>query len=221
MIGDTSDMAGRIRSVIPAQWFADDAPNLGALLKGLGRAWSGLFKLLKIVREQARIRTASGIFLDIASKDYLGNSLPRRINEADASYKSRILASVLQPRATRQALVFALTQLTGKAVTIFEPFNATDTGGYNLNTGYNILGGYGCLTFPCQFFVTVYNPLSILAIDDGGYGCGPGGYNTSPMFYASLTEFSGSISDSDIYAEITSVIPTASIAWTKIIASRA
>lgn len=217
MIGDTDDMASRIRSVIPAQWFADDAPNLQALLKGLGRAWSGLYKLLKRVKNQARIQTASGIFLDLVAKDYLGSSLPRRSAETDESYRSRILASVLQPRATRQALVSALTQLTGKAPQIFEPFNATDTGGYNLNLGYNTLGGYGCLTLPFQFFVTAYNPSSISAIDDGGYGCGPGGYNTSPMFYASLSEFSGKISNSDIYAGIAAVIPTASIAWTKII----
>ena len=217
MIGDTDDMAGRIRSLIPVQWFADDAPNLQALLKGLGRAWSGLFKLLNRVKEQARINTASGVFLDLASKDYLGTSLPRRTGEVDELYRARILASVLQPRATRQALVSALSLLTGKAPVIFEPFNTSDTGGYNVNLGYNILGGYGCLTLPFQFFVTAYNPLSISAIDDGGYGCGPGGYNTSPMFYASLNEFSGFISDSDIYAGITSVVPTASVAWTKII----
>lgn len=217
MIGDTDDMAGRIRSVIPAQWFADDAPNLQALLKGLGRAWSGLYKLLKRVQEQARIKTASGIFLDLASKDYLGSSLPRRIGEADESYRSRILVAVLQPRTTRQALVSALSLLTGKAPAIFEPFNATDTGGYNLNLGYNTLGGYGCLTLPFQFFVTAYNSSGISAIDDGGYGCGPGGYNTPPLFYASLSEISGGISNSDIYADIAAVIPTASIAWTKII----
>lgn len=217
MIGDTDDMAGRIRSVIPPQWFADDAPNLQALLKGLGRAWAGLYKLLQRVREQARIQTASGIFLDLASKDYLGMALPRRSNEADESYRTRILASLLQPRATRQALVFALSRLTGKAPVIFEPFNTTDTGGYNINLGYNVLGGYGCLTLPFQFFVTVYNPSRISAVNDGGYGCGPGGYNISPMFYASLNEFSGGISNSDIYAGIASVIPTASVAWTKII----
>ena len=37
MIGDIVDMAGRIKQMLPARWFSDDAPILDALLGGLGK----------------------------------------------------------------------------------------------------------------------------------------------------------------------------------------
>ncbi len=78
MTGDTNDMLARLKLVLPARWFSDTTPILDALLTGLASAWSGLYALLSYVRSQGRIATASGIFLDIASTDYLGDALPRR-----------------------------------------------------------------------------------------------------------------------------------------------
>jgi len=214
MVGDTEDMVGRLGSVLPAGWFGDTTPVLDGLLTGLAAAWSGLYGLLRTVSAQARIATASGIFLDVASVDYFGTGLPRAAGESDAAFSLRIRANLLAPRATRAALVTALTNLTGRTPEIFEPLNATDTGGYNSGSlGYGMVGGYGCTSLPFQFFVTGYRPNATPVSNAGGYGYGPGGYDTAPMFYANLENLEGAVTDSDIYAAAAAVLPTASIAW--------
>jgi hypothetical protein len=216
MTGDTNDMLGRIKQVLPARWFSDITPILDALLTGLASAWSGLYALLGYVQAQSRIATATGIFLDLASADYLGDALPRRAAEVDAVYSQRIRDNLLKPRATRAGLVQTLTNLTGRVPVVFEPLNATDTGGYNVNLGYNTAGGYGSLNLPYQFLLTAYRPNNTPISNAGGYGVGPGGYNNAPMFYADTAEFAGTVSDSEIYATIAAVLPTSSIAWTQI-----
>ena len=216
MIGDLADMLSRIKQVLPARWFSDGSPILDAVLTGMGQAWAGIYTLLVQVQAQTRIATATGIFLDIASQDYLGGALPRRAGEADAAFSTRLRANLLAPRATRAGLVDAVTNLTGRSPLVFEPLNATDTGGYNVNTGYGVAGGYGSMLMPYQFLVTVYRPNDLPANNAGGYGVGPGGYDMAPMFYASATELAGNVDDEEIYATVASVIPTSSIAWTKI-----
>jgi hypothetical protein len=216
MAGDTNDMLGRLKLVLPARWFSDITPILDGLLTGLASAWSGLYALLGYVQAQSRIATATGIFLDIASADYLGDALPRRAAEVDAVYSQRIRNNLLEPRATRTSLVQTLTSLTGRAPIVFEPLNATDTGGYNVNLGYNTAGGYGSRNLPYQFLLTAYRPNNTPISNAGGYGVGPGGYNNAPMFYADTAEFAGTVSDSEIYATIAAVLPTSSIAWTQI-----
>jgi hypothetical protein len=216
MIGDVADMVGRIKQMLPARWFSDDAPNLNALLSGMGQAWAGVYALLRQMQAQTRVATANGIFLDIASQDYLGPGLPRRAGEADTAFSTRLRLNLLAPRATRAGLVDAVTNLTGRSPVVFEPLNATDTGGYNVNTGYGMAGGYGSMSMPYQFLLTVYRPNDLPANHAGGYGVGPGGYDVAPMFYASAAELAGNVSDEEIYASVASVVPTSSIAWTRI-----
>ena len=216
MTGDISDMVSRLKLVLPARWFADSTPILDALLTGLASAWSNLYELLHNIQSQTRIASASGVFLDIASQDYMGNALPRRSGEADSAYSARIRNNLLITRATRDSLVEVLNNLTGKEPVIFEPLNAQDTGGYNVNGGYNVAGGYGSYNLPYQFFVTTYQPDNNPISQAGGYNYGPGGYDQAPMFYAQTSEFSGTVSDADIYAAISAVVPTSSIAWTRI-----
>lgn len=209
-------MVARLRLVLPKGWFADEAPVLGALLTGLGTVWSGLYVLLAYVRTQTRIASASGIFLDMISLDFLGGRLPRRPAETDAAYQSRISVNLLAPRATRQGVVNILTSLTGRAPVIFEPLNATDTGGYNVNLGYNLAGGYGCNGLPYQVFVTAYRPNETTVSNAGGYRTGPGGYGTAPMYYADTTEFTGNVTDAEIYTAIAAALPVCAVAWTRI-----
>lgn len=216
MTGDISDMLARLKMVLPARWFSDTTPILDAVLTGLASAWSSLYALLAYVQSQTRIATATGIFLDIASLDYLGGSLPRRAGEADGAYSARIRSNLISARATRSGLVQTLTNLTGRAPVVFEPLNATDTGGYNVNLGYNCAGGYGSANLPYQFFLTAYRPNNTPISNAGGYGVGPGGYDCAPMFYADAAEFAGTVSDADIYAAVAAVVPTCSIAWTQI-----
>jgi hypothetical protein len=216
MTGDTQDFLGRLKLVLPARWFGDTTPILDALLTGLASAWSGLYQLLTFLKTQTRIATATGIFLDIASVDYLGGKLPRRAGEADAAYSARIRANLLTPRATRASVTQTLTTLTGRAPAIFEPLNATDTGGYNVSLGYNTTGGYGSVNLPYQFLLTAFRPNSTPISNAGGYNDGPGGYNTGLMFYTDATQFAGTVSDTEIYAAVAAVLPTSTIAWTQI-----
>ncbi len=217
MVGDVSDILLRLRQVLPVRWFADTAPNLDALLTGFASAWSGLYTLLQNVKAQGRIATAGGVFLDIAALDYFGTNLPRRAGEADSAYSQRIQVNLVVPRATRAGVTQALAGLTGRAPRIFEPRNASDTGGYGAySLGYNAAGGYGSMNLPYQFMVTAYRPNATLVSNSGGYNAGPGGYNRGPLFYADVAELTGTVSDAEIYAAVAGALPTNSIAWTNI-----
>ena len=217
MTGDQADMLSRLKSVLPVRWFGDVTPNLDALLNGFASAWNGLNELLGFVRAQARISSSSGIFLDIAGTDYFGNGLPRRAGESDVSYSVRLRDNLLCPRATRLAIVQALYGLTGRNPMVFEPLNATDTGGYNAGSlGYGVAGGYGSRALPFQYFVTAYRPNATPVSNVGGYNLGPGGYNQAPMSFANVSDILGAIADADIYAAIRAVAPAASVAWVKI-----
>ena len=135
MIGDIADMLARLKMVLPARWFADGRPfwmRCWVVWRRPGRD----LRAAEPVQAQTRLATASGIFLDIAAQDYLGRALPRRAGEADAAFSARLRANLLAPRATRAGLVEALNNLTGRAPVVFEPLNAADTGGYNVNIGY-------------------------------------------------------------------------------------
>jgi hypothetical protein len=217
MIGDTNDMLSRIKAMLPGRWFGDATPVLDALLSGPAAAWSGLYALLGFVKLQSRLATATGVFLDIAAADYFGANLPRRNAETDAVFSQRLRANLIAPRATRAALTLALLNETGRAPVIFEPLNVSDTGGYNSGyLGYGVAGGWGSFSLPFQFFVKAYRPNASPVANAGGYGEGPGGYNKAPMFYASLADVSGPVTDADIYAAANAVLPVATTAWMKI-----
>jgi hypothetical protein len=152
----------------------------------------------------------------MAASDFAGAALPRRSGESDAAYSARVRASLLLPRATRSGLIETLTALTGRTPAVFEPRNAADTGGYNLRSGYNSLGGYGSMSLPYQFFVTALRPNDTAISNASGYGAGPGGYNLAPLQYASDSALGGIVSDAEIYAAVAAVLPSCAIAWTRI-----
>lgn len=171
-IGDTDDMVGRLRAALPTRWFAttqtgaeSNTPVLDGVLAGLGSAWSWFYDLFNYADLQSRISTATDVFLDIIAFDYFGGKVWRRDSESDAIFRARIKRELIRPRATRAALEQAITDLTGMAPIIFEPANATDTGGYYDGTpthwtglAYGYAGGYGNLSLPFQAFVTAFRP---------------------------------------------------------------
>jgi hypothetical protein len=66
----------------------------------------------------ARLKTASGNFLDIASNDFFGVNLPRIYGEADSFYLARILAKIALKKVTLAALTTAVTNMfAGTGVT--------------------------------------------------------------------------------------------------------
>ncbi len=217
MTGDASDMLARLKSVLPVRWFSGVTPVLDMVLGGFAWAWSELYSSLVFVKLQTRITTASGMFLDIAALDYCGTSLLRHAGEGDGAFSQRLRNNLMAPRATRAALTLLLENEFGRTPIIFEPMNATDTGGYNCYTlGYGARGGYGCVNIPFQFFVQAFRPNASPVSNAGGYNIGPGGFNISPLFYANINIIPGSVSDDDIYAATAAVLPVAVTAWVNI-----
>src|SRR5580698_3442021 len=152
--GDANDMLGRIKSLLPARWFPDSTPVLDALLSGAAWALSLIYGLIQYAQLQTRIATATDGFLDLISFDFFGTNLPRRAQEADTPFRARILATLLREKVTRNGMIAALVNLTGRTPFIFEPARPADTGAYSVSTsGYGVAGGYGSLMLPAQFFI--------------------------------------------------------------------
>ena len=211
-----ADMQGRLASLLPLRWFADDAPVLSALLAGLAEGWAWLADMLAYATLQTRMATATDSFLDLVSQDCFAGALPRRVGESDAAFRSRIQQELLRARATRAALVSVLTDLTGRVPVVFEPSRPADTGAYGTALGYGVAGGWGSLQLPYQSFVTAFRPLNAGVPVVAGWGVGAGGWGTGAIEYASRPMVEAQVTDADITAAVARSMAVASIAWTRI-----
>jgi hypothetical protein len=222
MTGDQADIVARIKAVLPTGWFAEDSPVLTALLDGLSYGWSWVYDWIHYTRRQTRISTATGIFLDLIALDYFGAMLRRRSGETDHQFRHRIKINLLRDRATRAAVISVLTDLTGRAPTVFEPAYSNDTGGYGSLTqrqtglAYNTAGGWGSLSLPFQFFVTARRPLTTGITMVSGWGCPAGGYGVGAIEYADLSSKGDIVTDSEIYAAVAATRPVGTTAWMNI-----
>jgi len=226
MIGQQTDIAHRLRSVIPNRWFGDATPVLDTLLGALGAGWASLYDLLRYTGQQTRITTASDIWLDLVAFDFFGRQLPRPLGQTDRSYRSVLLRNILRPRGTRGALILALTYLTGRTPAVFEPANTCDTGGYagsmgagamaGGGVGYGVAGGWGNLSLPFQCFVTVYRPYLNGTANLSGWTISAGGYGIGAVEYVGADTAQGQLADSSILAEITNTCPAGMVVWSRI-----
>ena len=222
--GDQADMAGRIRAVLPASWFplpaADGTsatPVLDAVLAGAGAAGAWLHGLLGSVASQARIGTASGVFLDGIAADFFGNNVQRLVAEGDTAFRARIRATLLLPLGTRAGITQALRILTGRTPRIVEPWNTADTSGYGQATlGYGAAGAYGSLLLPFQVFVTAYRPDGSGIAQVAGYGTPPGGYGAGAIEYGTGAMIEGQVTDAAILATVANATAAGVTAWTAI-----
>jgi hypothetical protein len=199
--GSVTDIVGRLKAVLPSQWFpvptaesASPTPILDGVLTGLAWAWSQLYSLVQYVQLQTRIATATGANLDMIAADFFGLALTREVNEGDTAFSARIRASIIQPKATRPAVIQVLENLTGQTPKVFEPANTGDTGGYGTDdaptwsgVAYSNAGGWGSLQLPYQAFIIAYRPT-------GGGIAGAMGYYTADT-YPVITPGSGSLTD--------------------------
>lgn len=158
--GDQENILQRLKVVLPA-WFGDDTPNLDAILNAYSVTAAYNYRLYEYLKLQTRIKTATDDNLDLISRDYLGNRLPRRKNEDDNSFRNRILAFLLPFPATREGISDAIYALTGRRPDIFEPWNVNDTGALN-NDFYLNISQLGALpdAYEATFFITVYRPIA-------------------------------------------------------------
>ena len=221
-MSDTQNIISRLKAALPTRWFADSSPVLDGLLSGLGWGWRWLLELLGFVREQTRISTASGTWLDIIAQDFFGLRLSRRADESDDAFRHRIQLELLRERGTRSSIVAVLRNVTGRTPAIFEPARTTDTGGYGSLGGaggglaYGSAGGWGSLDLPFQCFVTAYRPHGSGIAAVAGWGSLAGGYGQGAIEYGNLNMVTGPVTDADIFAAIASVLPVNAIAWTQI-----
>lgn len=217
-VGDQNDFVSRLQRLIPNGWFTvGQSPLRDGLLAGIANTLAFIYSLLAYLRLQARISTATDGFLDLIAADFFGNTLFRANNQTDASFRARIIASILRERGTRNGVASILTQLTGRAPIIFEPQRPQDTGVYGgPGLAYGLVGGYGSLLLPYQSFVTAFRPAGQGIPNVMGYGIPVGAYSTpSQIEYASLSMING-VTDSDLYAAINSVRPAGFTIWVAI-----
>jgi hypothetical protein len=219
MTGDSEDILERVRKLLPRRWFQWVAPYRDAVLGGVsdGAAWC--YAWIAYARQQSRIATSTGIFLDIAAWDFFGGNFVRRTGENDASWRPRILQEILRPRQTRAAISQVLEDLTSTTPKIIELWNPQDCGGYGVAQmgGYGSGPGcYGSLLFDNQILVTSYHAPTQGIPNVDGYGGYAGGYGAGTIEYADLSLVTGPITDAEIYASVQQTIAAGTIAWVAI-----
>ena len=184
--GDRDDIASRLWTVLPPSWFVQGqpAPNITAAIQGFATVASWAYGLIAFAKNQTRLLTSSGMFIDLWAYDRLGLTTKRRRNEADALWSDRVKKEVIRERVTRGGLVRAITELTGKTPVAFEPWSPTDCGGWasRMSSSYaNGLaswgsyasggsGRWGSRNIPNVGLVTVYRPGIQGVANVGGWG---------------------------------------------------
>lgn len=220
--GDTQDIFERLVGLLPP-WFGDFSPNRDAFLEG-GAATvdSFAYDFYAYAKIQTRIKTATGEFLDLISKDFFGKSLPRRALETDESFRKRILATLLREKATRKGISDAIKNLTGFTPRMIELWRPIDCGGYNVvsSLAYNTFGCYGSGNYAYQGFIDVYVKFGQGMSQFSGYQSYYGGYGThggkSYLYYGNDKYVGDYISDKEIYDLINLVKAEGTKIWVRI-----
>jgi hypothetical protein len=162
-LGDAEDFRIRLRKLIPFSWFPRPAQILWGLLTGAANVFSAAYAQVKYAKTQTRLATMSDAFLDIAAMDYCGARLPRNPGESDNYYRQRIGMEVLRLRNTRQSVLVAIIELTGRVPQIFEPWNTNDTAAWDVSPWggdpFTAKAYWGDTSLPYQFFVNAFRPL--------------------------------------------------------------
>lgn len=222
-VGSTEDVFARLIGQLPP-WFGTDHDLLNVVLTAFVNTGTFHYQQIEYVSDQTRIKTATQENLDNISSDYLGDELPRRVNESDDSYRNRILATLLQEKCTRRAMSNALFNLTGIYPRIFEPWNPANCGGYNDYTSlaYSTVGRYGSAVsnYKYQCFIDVFVDAFAAMANYNGYNSYLGGFNTvgapAQMWYGGDSLNHQIISDSDIYKLINLTKMEGTVCWTRI-----
>jgi hypothetical protein len=216
--GKSEDILARVKRLIPGRWFAWVAPIRDALLGGLADQAARCYSLITYARQQSRLATATGPWLDVLCFDFLRRELLRGARDDD-TFRTIIQATILQERVTRAGMVNAVTALTGVTPWIFEPWNPMDAGGYGVGgAGYGVAGGWGSLQLPAQVFMSISRSGAGAAgvPNVGGYGTTQGGYGFGALEYAGTYTQQVGVTDDDIYQMIERTKPTGTIVWTQI-----
>lgn len=240
--GDQADFQSRLLGLLPAGWFANDAPVLNTVLAGISNVLAAIYLLIAFTRSVTRLATSQGAFVDLWANDHLGTSIVRLPQETDTAFKARTQWTITAPRGTKAALEEMLEFLTGNAPRVIEPANTGDTGGWagplgtegggrfawDDGSGTVGAGAWGSLLLPYQLFITVFRPALQASASLGGWtgalgteGDALGGWSGA----ASYTSNSGSLAltdddmvtptltDAFLINAVYEWMPAGSIAW--------
>ncbi len=208
-------MFGRLKSLLPAGWFGDSNPIRDALLWGYAQSLSWAFTLYLYAKDQTRIKTANGGWLDLIGLDFFGNSLHRLSGQLDASYRNQILINIFRERATRRGMRQVLFDLTGRYPLIIEPAKPNDCGCLGLTLGLGVSGPIGSVSCPYQAFVTAYRPASSSPGNWPGVATNWFGLSTTSALLPAVQLFP-SVSDADIVAAIEATKMYGTTIWYRI-----
>ncbi len=221
---DADGFAARLVGLTPAQWSSNAAKTPGgtlyALMKSLGGNMAANESGLLYAQQSTYIQTATGAALDLAAQDFFGSAIFRQPGESDASLRARLMANLLLPAATTEALSAALTSLTGVVPRIILPWSPADTGAWGLFywdvdtpvtpfrwTGVAPYQGFIETPLPTSNNIMGTNPVP--CYDDGIY------WDVAGSLLADLTFVGGGLDAVD--ATINAVKPEGVVAWVKIV----
>lgn len=244
MTGDASDITTRLFRLLPPSWFPSDLsgrPVLDMVLQGTTMPAAHVYALIEGATEQARISTATSIYLDLIAGDFFGSRIRRRAGQSDASFRGAILANLFKEKGTRRGMELALEQLTGNTPTIIELWRPWDTGVYAevwdpyaaSVAAFDVAGAYGDIDLPWHALVNARRPITsgipnvagyrdlADAVEEGVttgqyYGLGAPPSDPGLSAYNQLDDLVGFVSDEDIYETINDVRPAAVTVWARI-----
>lgn len=222
-IGDSANILARLKSLLPARWFSDEAPVFNQIGGGLADGLAACHDLIGYAAAQTRIGTAAGFWLDLIAFDFFGLRFRRRSSQTDDSFRAAISKEIFRVRATRPGMAQAMFDLTGVQPMIFEPANPRDTGAYGMPTmGYSVGGRYGSIALVNQVYMDVCRPLGQGIPLIGGYGSSAMGYANGFTPYEGRGEYTGPdqvdgpVTDLDIYRTVEAVRPVGVTVWTRL-----
>jgi hypothetical protein len=219
--GDANDIVARVKRLIPGRWFAYAAPVRDAVLGGIADGASWCFSLIAYARAQSRIATSTGPWLDLIALDYFQRNISRSSGQGDSAFLARIKAELLRERVTRAGMIRAISDLTGSAPVVFEPWNTGDTGAWDnastLAWDTQGAGAWGDTVFPCQAFLTVLPPGLQGIANAPGWDSAQAGWGSSASELVDQSQISGAVTTQNIYDAINHTKPMGSIMWTQIL----
>jgi hypothetical protein len=222
--GSSEDMIRRQASILPP-WFGPPGttpPILGIPMAMAADVAAWAYEFIMYVRQQSRIKTATGGWLDMIAWDFFGSRLRRRLGQTDESFRRRILIEMFRPRNTRPAMIAVLKDLTGHAPRIFEPARPQDTGGIGTGGGMGIgvSGSIGSVGQPGEVFIDVYRTPEAGIAYAAGIGIPVGGIGVaSRLTIADLAQVRGVLTDDDIRAAVVATRAEGVRVWMRILSS--
>jgi len=180
--GNSNDMIGRLTRLLPTGWWNDgsfnvlDASFITAIKGGLGDGLAWIYSLFQYVKNQTRLTTSSDFFLDLSAYDFFGLRIKRKPSQTDSSLIATIQKEIFREKVTRHGVEQAVEDLTQTEVTIFEPMNPQDSGGWGVLFAFDAGGAWGA-DLPYTMFITAVEPIgagipSLAGFDSysGGWG---------------------------------------------------